>query len=467
MTHAPGRAVFLFPCLFFFVNLSSQIENSFIGFWAGELIKPPYDIPLAFDISVDEGVATAQFFNPAQGVIQYHLDSVRILADSAIFFFNNISIRLEKTDTLLVGKWEQGDESNDIKLVKDAELRNPSRPQTPQPPFSYRSDTVSFLSRDTSVMLEGTLTKPKIGNQSTAVVLLTGSGPQDRDEQILGHRLFAVMADHLTRQGISVLRFDDRGMGNSEGIHGLASSYDFAEDASGAYDFLNLLGYTNIGFIGHSEGGIIAQIADSLVGGAAFHVYLAAPGITISDLMVEQNRLVLEKTYPDTLLQGYLGLIEDVFNIIKSAVTLPEKLNSITSKSNAFYDDYQEGYREHLGPSRMTFSMRFTQLLYLKWWMYFLSYEPKQYLAQIKSPILAINGSEDIQVTPSNLAAISAKAVNSLAVTTHEMKGLNHLLQQCHTCTIREYGLITQTISTEVLDIIVKWLHSLSTINHE
>lgn len=431
----------------------------FQGYWSGDLRHKGMHIPMGLNISTS-GITLD---NPSQNLHDYKISSFSFSENDLILDVNKRVMTLiprGQNKALMLMNMPKGI-THQITMYRDQELSELDRPQYPTDMSSYQSDSVIFVNEVSEISLAGTLTLSDLPNNkqpSALAILLTGSGPQDRDETLLGHKSFAVIADHLTKAGMGVLRYDDRGVGQSEGSQFNATSFDFATDAQAAYNFLQSeYRKIPIGFIGHSEGGIIAQIADSLVQGAAFHIYLAGPGLDVINLMVKQNEQVLENILSKEDVQRYIKRLKPLFEVVVNDWELPKKQDTINHLARALYNSLDPEDAQKIAPSDMVYAMSMNGLLYNQWMLYFLKYEPRQYLSQINCPILALNGSKDIQVDPANLEAIQEEATNS-DVTTLQLEGLNHLFQKCNSCSISEYGMLTETFSTEALEAMVDWL---------
>ena len=434
--------------------IHTDIQSYFVGDWSGDLRFDRYHLPVAFEIDTSEGT----FYNPVQNPQKVSLDSI-IYRDTTLYLYiHQLTFLVHPiSKNRAGGSMIEGKDTIPFDLYRNKMISPPDRPQHPDTLFDYDVKEVTFVNTDADITLAGTLTIPR--NEPTVfVILLSGSGPQDRDETLMHHKPFAVLADFLTESGLGVLRYDDRGVAKSTGSHNTATSYNFAEDAAAAYRFLgSKYPDAKIGFLGHSEGGIIAQIADSLVQGAAFHIYLAGPGLDIIDLMIEQNRQVLQATMSEETLEVYLNGLRPIFEIITDDGEFDERQASLNDLAKQLYSSLSPEEAKALAPSDVFYAMSISQLLYLKWWPYFLGYQPKQYLSQIKCSILALNGSRDIQVTPDNLKAIKSFA-DKADVTIVELEQHNHLFQKCTNCNLREYGMLTQTLSSETLTTIKEWL---------
>lgn len=322
------------------------------------------------------------------------------------------------------------------------------RPQTPKPPYPYKSEEVSFASKSAGVTMGGTLTIPEGAGPHPAVILISGSGAQDRDETIFSHKPFLVLADHLTRKGIAVLRYDDRGVGKSTGSRDEATSVDFSDDAEGGLDFLmkrKEIDPKRIGFIGHSEGGVIAPMIAVRRPETAFIVLMAGTGVDGEQILYEQGQAVLKaQGATEERLAAQRSIQEKMFAIVK-AERDPEaaavKLKEILGSSPA-----------------MEQSIRNVNSM---WFRYFLTYNPQPVLERVKCPVLALNGSLDTQVVATqNLPAVEAalKKGGNEDFEAVLLPGLNHLMQTAKTGGVPEYNQIEETIAPVALDKMSSWL---------
>jgi hypothetical protein len=330
------------------------------------------------------------------------------------------------------------------------------RPQTPKPPFPYRTEDVTFTNPATEgVTLAGTLSLPQGNGPFPAAILITGSGPQDRDETIFGHKPFAVLADHLARHGVAVLRYDDRGVGRSTGAFSTATSADFAADARAAVRLLLTrpeVKPNGIGLIGHSEGGIVAQIAAVNDADLRFVIMLAGPGTDMMQLAESQERL--------------LGLSQGASeeDLTRMAPVMRKAFDAVANSTSA--DDARVRVRavltaEALATMKAPESRRevMVQQMANDWTRYLLQFKPAEFLSRIHVPFLALNGALDHQVpADENLAAIKAALVRNPDVTIRKLDRLNHLFQTARTGAIGEYADITETIAPVVLQIVTDWI---------
>jgi len=333
-------------------------------------------------------------------------------------------------------------------LEREAKAAELPRPQTPQPPFDYRAEDVTYTSDE--FVRAGTLTIPNGNGPFPAVLLLSGSGAQDRDSLLFGHRSFLLISDHLTRAGIAVLRVDDRGVGGSTGNLAESTLSDFAEDAIAGVRFLAAraeIDAKRIGLIGHSEGGIVAPLAASRSAVVGFVVILAGtgvPGAQVMDLQMQQHMRLL-------------GVSEET---IEAAAIENRKLNSLIAEGAttiAVKDQLAILKRSQGDPTAVT-PAELAQLT-APWTRSFITYDPRPALAKIKVPVLALNGELDFQVNPDqNLTAIRAALKHNSDVTLHRLPKLNHLFQTAETGAFDEYSRIEETFTPVALDLIRDWI---------
>ncbi|HTU13505.1 MAG TPA: CocE/NonD family hydrolase [Allosphingosinicella sp.] len=334
----------------------------------------------------------------------------------------------------------------------------PRRPQEPRPPFPYRSEEVSIPNpRAPGVTLAGTLTLPQGSGPFPAAILISGSGPQDRDESLMGHRPFAVLADHLTRNGIAVLRYDDRGTARSTGSHQGATSADFATDAAAIYAWLRArpeIARDAIGYIGHSEGGMIAPLAAPDSPGLGYVVLLAGPGERTRDLLEAQRRAIGQTMGMSAAELDQAGALNARLLDI-AAGDLPQAeaqaaMNAALSDQALAAAGIPPGQRELM-----------TGRVLDSWFRWFIRYDPAPALRALRMPVLALNGALDRQVLPgANLAGIRAALAGNPDVTIRELPALNHLFQTARTGGIGEYAEIEETMAPVVLDMVTAWIRT-------
>ncbi len=363
------------------------------------------------------------------------------------------------------GKWKQGGGEFDLILTRVAlgKTREPKaqeRPQTPKAPFPYNEKEVTFENGDAKIKLVGTLTSPKSG-KAPAVILINGSGPQDRDETIVGHKPFAVIADHLSRNGIVVLRYDERGVGDSSGQFQGATSADLATDVEAAIDFLKSQREVNASKIilcGHSEGGLLAPMIAARRDDVAGIVLLAPPGVNGMKIVLNQSRLIAEASGEAD--KEELEKQEKILDIAFGLLKLP------ASDSDDFYESFKAKAVEVMGEDSKEFELNpeiemAVRQLDTPWFRYFATYEPVPALETTRCPVLVLIGEKDLQVDPKlNLPPIEAALTKggNQDFTITPLKNLNHLFQECETGAPGEYGSIAQTFSPKALDLMEQWI---------
>ena len=480
MNYTLRRATCLFSIILLYAYTSAQ---GIAGVWNGSLHVQPKDIPIVFHIARDSsGKLVATFDSPSQNAFNLPVSEVITKEDSVILMIAMLNGKyagiLGGDKKTIDGQWFQGNGSLPLTVSKTSDtatVKQQLRPQTPKPPFPYQTKDVEYWNADKSIQYGATLTYPNIepGNPGKksfpAVILITGSGQQDRDEMLWGHKPFAVIADNLTKKGFLVLRVDDRGMGKTTGDFSQATSLDFVKDVEAGLDFLKAqpeVNKENIGLLGHSEGGLIAPIVANERKEVKFIVLLAGPGIPTIDLMQQQSEAIAvsngQTPAEARASSGFLRIIweeinknQDTASTFKNirtragawAKTLDTAtLAKIRSKSTASID---EQIRQAMG------------LMGGVWFRYFIAFDPQPYLEKLHCKVLALNGSKDVQIiASSNLAGIKASLQKSHSpeYDVIELPGLNHLFQTCIKCNPSEYGDLEETFSPTALETMDDWL---------
>jgi pimeloyl-ACP methyl ester carboxylesterase len=421
------------------------------GEWYGTL-DAGVKLPLIFHIKAD-GVTAVD--SPAQGAKD--LPGKAVLTGGKLRIDLTVPLaafegEVSADGKTLTGQWLQGGGKLPLVMTKDAPvpLAAPNRPQTPKPPFPYRAEDVTYLNPASGLKLAGTLTLPPGKGPFPVALLITGSGIQDRDETIGGHKPFLVLADALTRKGVAVLRVDDRGAGGSQaGDLKAATTADFVTDVQAGVSFLRGradIDPDRVGLIGHSEGGLIAPIAAAKDPKIAFLVLMAGPGVPGEALLRTQARdVALASGAPAAMAQQQTDLVVAANAIVEAqadpAQAKPKLIALLTEK----------------GIPSSTAAMQ-AEMMTSAWYRQFLTLDPAGYLAQVRAPVLAVNGAKDTQVSAEvNLPAIKAALTQSQDVTTTALPGLNHLVQTAVTGAPQEYGLIEETLAPSALGLIVDW----------
>ncbi|MCB4807709.1 alpha/beta fold hydrolase [Tamlana sp. 62-3] len=340
------------------------------------------------------------------------------------------------------------------------------RPQDPKPPFNYTSEALYFINTEAdSIKLAGTLTLPKNTKKAPVAILISGSGPQNRNEEVtqFNHRPFWVLADFLSKHGVAVLRYDDRGIAESEGDFSTATTFDFATDVEATIKYLKTrtdIDTTKIGLIGHSEGGLIAPIVASKNKTLAFCVLLAGPGVNGAEILKSQSRKIAELSGTPEM---FINENEKLSSLIYSIIQNENDNDIIKTKITDTLNDYK--FKNPMSPianaiTPVMIEQQF-KVLNSPWLLTFIRTEPKDYLEKTTCPVLALNGSKDVQVLPKlNLESIgnALKLTDNKNVTLLELADLNHLFQTCETGMINEYSSIDETFSPEALNIIKDWI---------
>lgn len=340
----------------------------------------------------------------------------------------------------------------------------PGKTQEPRPPFPYQSEEVGFPSRDTSTTLAGTLTYPQSGGPFPAVILISGSGGQDRNSELLGHKPFLVQAHHYTQQGIAVLRFDDRGVGASTGDLSTATTADLAKDVMGAVDFLQQhpqVDTSAIFLIGHSEGGLIAPMVANAMPQVDGIVLLAGPAVRGDALLLEQGRLIRQAMgYGPKALEENAKVQRLLFSLAHEAKEKNWTREVLQEKMENGLRALPDSTLDFLGMTSANLTVMARQTS-SPWMRYFITYDPANELTQLSVPVLALFGELDLQVPPRQNRPVLEKhldAAPTTAVTIEVYPGLNHLFQTAKTGTVTEYAGLEETFHPQVLQDITDWI---------
>jgi len=372
--------------------------------------------------------------------------------------------RLTAAGDSLVGEWRQSGLAMPLALGRTGKAPELRRPQDPRPPYAYDTLEVAYPNPAApGVTLAGTLTTPRGPGPFPCAVLITGSGPEDRDEAVFGHRPFRVLADHLTRAGIAVLRADDRGVGKSTGKFSTATSEDFASDVLAGIEFLrgrHEIDRRRIGLIGHSEGGLIAPMVATRSRQTAFIVMMAGPGLPGDSILMLQSA-AMRRTIgvSEEAIGREMAVSRRMYALLRggdSAGVAVASRELVRLQLAAL----PEAQREAAGDPDKLAAGALRQLL-SPWMRFFATYDPRPALSRLACPVLAINGSKDLQVPPrENLAAIRAalEAGRNRDFTVKALPGLNHLFQTCETGGAWEYAQIEETIAPAALKEMSDWI---------
>ena len=446
----------------FSVFQATAQESKWLGMWSGKLDISSTKLEIIFEVWTDEnGKPVAVMDVPMQGAKDIQTTVLKAEADSLALSVPMIRGTFKGeflNDSIIQGEWKQSGMAFPLILAKTEVATELKRPQTPKRPFPYIEEEVVYENKIAGIKLAGTFTFPQNGENLPVVILITGSGAQDRDETIFEHRPFLVIADFLTRNGFAVLRVDDRGVGGSEGKTSDATSEDFAGDVMAGVEFLKSrkeIDPSKIGLIGHSEGGLIAPMVATKSKYIAFVVLMAGPGIVGEQILYEQGKLINKAAgLTEEQAQQNQKLQEAIFNIIKTETDSAKRIDRLQSTmSNGQYYMLTDEQKAAVDNQIKTVNNN--------WFKFFLNYDPYPTLVKLKCPVLAINGEKDLQVPPNeNLAAIDKALTEggNKNFKTMKLPGLNHLFQTCETGAIAEYVQIEETISPTVLEILRDWI---------
>ena len=444
-------------------------DRPLTGAWEGRLTVPGGSLRLVFHFAPKPGGGyLVKIDSPDQGAEGIPGDSV--FAKDSVVWVSIAAVRgifdgrrVANTDSLF-GKWKQIGEELPLGLRFVGEhVAAPNRPQEPAKPYPYKAEEVTYPNSSAGISLAGTLTLPAGPGPFPAAVLITGSGPQDRDETVFGHHPFLVLSDYLTRNGIAVLRSDDRGVGKSTGTFGDATTRDFAGDVESAVAYLRTRKEIRgdcIGLIGHSEGGIIAPMVAAESKAIAFIVMMAGPGVTGEEVILKQSELISRGMgAPESTISEQVALNAKLFSVVKAggdSATMYAKLKSVLMTSAG--GDTAQG--KNSGNMETAVDAQIRQVM-SPWFKSFLTYDPRPALEHVRCPVLAVNGEKDLQVPPAqNLPAIRSAlhAGGNKDFTVRELPGLNHLFQHAEKGTPDEYSKNEETISPDALKIIGDWI---------
>lgn len=434
----------LIPLLFVVLQSQAQVE----GYWKGQIDLGAQKIEMGFDIKVTEKGFATTLDVPAQGAFDVPVDKTE-------FHQGKLDLRMDAMNATysgelkglaIEGSFTQHGVSFPLHLERAVKEAKQARPQDPKPPFNYKAEEVTFANPKEGNTLAGTLTIPEGEGPFPAVVLVSGSGQQNRDEELMSHRPFWVVADYLSRRGIAVLRYDDRGMGGSTGEVVEATSMDFSYDAEAAFDFLRnrkKINASQVGILGHSEGGIINFMVAARRPEVAFLISLAGPAVKGIDVLKEQQKAILRaQGMTEEMIQFSTNANAQLFDIVE------------TSKDRAEADSLMRqllkgwGYNEEL--TEQTVGQMTSA-----WMYFFLKYDPAEAIVKTNCPALLLNGSKDVQVIASQNLPAYQKLIDENGktnLTLQEFPALNHLFQHCETGAPAEYATIEETISEEVLE---------------
>ncbi len=442
-------------------------SKSIDGIWQGTLKAGGTDLRLVFRFAKDEqGQLKASMDSPDQGVKGIRIDAATLAGDDVKIEVKRIAGtfegKLSANGREIKGQWKQIGPALTLDLKRLDKEPDYGRPQEPKKPYPYAEQEVAYENAAAGIKLAGTLTLPASDQSVPAVLLITGSGAQDRDESLLGHRPFLVLADYLTRHGIAVLRVDDRGVGGSTGDTAASTTDEFVGDVLAGVAYLKTHKEVNprrIGLIGHSEGGIVAPLAASRSDDVAFIVMLAGTGVTGEEIIYRQAAMIAKAQSANDLAVAASRIVQrQIFKIVKEEpdrAKAEQQVRDVLATASTV--------AAAIAPKEMLQTQADAQVkaVFSPWFRFFLTYEPQPALRKVRCPVLAINGEKDLQVDPKqNLPPIEAalKEGGNSDYTLKELPGLNHLFQHCQTGSPSEYATIDETFAPEALELVADWI---------
>lgn len=449
-------------------------QDSKEHFWKGIYIFQDLD-PQTMELTINESTRKASLF-----IVEYAYETPlrmhKFSTDSIYFTVPslNATFKGKRENGILTGFWLQGG-------IQVPVTFNPSkkkiilRPQTPQPPYPYGEEKIIYYNQDQSIQYGATLTYPKDKASYPTVILITGSGQQDRDETLFNHKPFWVIADYFSRNGIAVLRVDDRGVGQTTGKVSATTSQDYSKDVLAGIEYLksrNEIDKTQIGLVGHSEGSTIALLTAQQNSDIAFIISLAGVGVTGIELGISQYKYKMKQAYPALTPEN----LEQLIKLQRSIYTIAAKPTDEFTAKKEIIDAKTQWQKSQDSLTSVLAGFRYVEKSYwvqditnlksllLPWMRYTLAYRPLTVIQQVNCPILFLNGEKDRQVfCDLNMKGFrqTTEQLQKKNVAFKQFPDLNHLFQHCQTGNIGEYREIEETFAPEVLNYMVEWIKNL------
>lgn len=444
----------------------SLFSQDISGDWSGIAKKGSKEITFVFKIKHENSIYSSTMSVPTFRVSGIKPTTTTFANGKLIIDGSNVGMKYEGTfnskANQFEGTYKEGGVELHLNLKKGSiKIAEAKRPQEPIKPYPYYEEEVVFKNTEANISLAGTLTLPNKNGKFPVVILISGSGPQDRDETFMGHKPFLVLSDYLTKQGVGVLRFDDRGQGASTGDFGNATTEDFSKDVLSAISYLKTrkeIDVKKIGLVGHSEGGIIAPLVANNSKDVAFMVLLASTGIPGEELSVMQSKTFRQFPVKDEV--AYEKNTRKAIAIVTSNKSDVEIKNELTAHYNNFIRPILTSL--NVPKDKINLFIEGQLKTSLKpWSRYFLQYNPADEIEKLKIPVLSLNGSKDTQVN----AKINQDGIRNALIKGGnkdykivELENLNHFFQECKTGRMDEYRKIEQTFSPTALKEIFSWI---------
>lgn len=441
-------------CLRACVGIGQEAQGS----WRGSLAIQGASLPLIFHLRQDDaGNWAGDMASPAQSATRVALNKVEVRGDSLLLEQKQLGLSFKGqigSDGKLRGQFSQRSLHVNMEFEKFVD-RPRLRPQLPKPPYNYDTLKVSFVNDMDAVRLAGTLSFPKGVGKRPAVILVTGSGPQDRDETIEGHQPFKVIADYLTKQGVVVLRYDERGVGQSTGNYTNSTIGDFSKDVIAGVSFLRKqkqVDPKHVGIIGHSEGGLIAQIiAGQRAADVNFIALLAPPTIAIDSLMTLQAYAVAKSQgMAEKELQQARAINRRNFAAVKSRMSNEQAYARLLENMKVVIPNPSQSQRDEF------------RMMVLPSYRYFMRIDPVPFIRKINIPVFAAFGTKDVQVPfAPNLESLTDNLPKNTKNVLKAYDGVNHLFQHAKTGSVSEYADIEETFAPQVMEDLAGWIKQL------
>lgn len=468
------KKIFLFSVLFFFVLLYpsktfGQSEfRKMDGSWQGFIVNEKDTFVLVFDVDSESKTPVLMTF-PYVAMEDVRPQGLRFANDTLRLSVSALAARIQlvyKNENEMDGFWIASN-SKDTLSLQMQKTNHPlriNRPQTPKEPFPYSSEIIIVQNKKAKVSIEGTLTLPQGKGPFPCVILVTGSGPQDRNSEILMHKSFWVIADYLSRHGIAVFRYDERGVGKTTGNFSTSTSYDFTDDLLAVYTHLRKhknLNKKQIGLAGHSEGGLVCAMAAAKNKNVGFYISLAGPAVRGSEILLEQSKQLFMVSGKDeeyvNFEYAFRKKIFEMFHSISDSQKFAEAMREYFEKTMT--EISEEKAKEH------NISKPFAEMWIIQlsspWMKEFMSIDPANYLRKMKCPVLVMIGEKDFQVPHYQNLPIYENIFSESKhpnYTLLKMPQLNHLFQTANTGSISEYGRIEETFSPMALETMKDWI---------
>ncbi|MCI0682723.1 MAG: alpha/beta fold hydrolase [Gemmataceae bacterium] len=442
--------------------------KSLEGLWSGTLKTGLVDLRLVVRITTKDGAYAGTMDSVDQGVKAIPIESIELKDETVTLQLKTLAAvfegKLKEDASEMAGRWKQAGGNLALTFKRTDKAPELVRPQLPKKPYPYAEHAVTYENKKAGIKLAGTLTAPRGDGPFPAAIMLTGSGPQDRDETIFGHKPFLVIADHLTRRGVAVLRVDDRGIGGSTGNVMNATVDDNVQDVLAGLAFLKGrpdINQAKMGLIGHSEGGLLAPLVATRSKDVAFLVLLAGTALPGEEILYLQGQAIVKSMgLKGDALKRQRAIQELFFTAIKQEPDNDKAIKLIKERL--------EELKKTLSPLELLqFAVQQKALdaqlktITTPWFRSFLSYDPRTALREVEVPVLALFGEKDVQVPPKENLEAMAKALAEGGHKDHTLKelpGLNHLFQSAKTGAISEYVQIEETFAPAALTIISEWI---------